>query len=200
MSTLLDSEMAAIRREVLDNVLDYGATPYIGVLSVYNVIQNHVISSTISPTTSATAVTVAGPTVLTLVSVSGLVAGMRVVIDTDDLRETVTIRAIVGSTVSVICNNLHSGTYPVEVESPLTLVRGILSDLNNIDTYQRAAPGTAGLRKADEVEWATGSESPLRTLAARRSALRMELASAAGIGWVLRDIRARNSGTSYEAY
>lgn len=200
MSTLLDSEIAVIKREVLDNVMDYGATPYIGVLSVYNVIQDHVISSTVAPTTSATAVTVAGPTVLTLVSVTGLVAGMRVVIDTDDLRETVTIRAIVGSTVSVICNNLHSGTYPVEVESPLTLVRGILSDLNNLDTYQRAAPGTAGLRKADEVEWATGSESPLHTLMARRTQLRVELANACGIGWVLRDIRARNSGSSYEAY
>ena len=163
-------------------------------------IQDHVISSTVAPTTSATAVTVAGPTVLTLVSVTGLVAGMRVVIDTDDLRETVTIRAIVGSTVSVICNNLHSGTYPVEVESPLTLVRGILSDLNNLDTYQRAAPGTAGLRKADEVEWATGRESPLHTLMARRTQLRVELANACGIGWVLRDIRARNSGSSYEAY
>ena len=201
MSTLLDSEMAAIRREVLDNVLDYGASPYVGVLSIYQIVQDHVVSSTVAPTTSTTAVTAAGPTVLTLASVTGLAAGMRVVVDSDDLRETVTIRAVIGSTISVICNNLHSGTYPVEVESPLTLVRGILADINALDTFQRGAPSQAGLKRVDDVEWATGKESPLKALMARRNQLRMELANACGIGWVLRSIMARNGGGgNLEAY
>lgn len=201
MSTLLDSEIAVVKREILDNVLDYGATPYVGVLSIYQIVQDHVVSSTVAPTTSTTAVTAAGPTVLTLASVTGLAAGMRVVVDSDDLRETVTIRAVIGSTISVICNNLHSGTYPVEVESPLTLVRGILADINALDTFQRAAPAQAGLKRVDDVEWATGKESPLKALMARRNQLRMELANAAGIGWVLRSIMARNGGGgNLEAY
>jgi len=191
--TLSDDEIFRVRREVLDNVMAYGATPYVSILSVYQIVKDYVLSSSVDPTTSTTAVTDAGPTVLTLASVTGLNAGDRVVVDSDDQRETLTIRAITGSTISVVCRKTHSGTYPVEVESGLTLVRGLLSDLITLEGLERDAPAQAGLKRVDEVEWDNGG-STIRTLSNRRMQLRMELANACGIGWVIRDILARNSG------
>lgn len=201
-TTLTDDELARIKREVLDNVMDYGATPYISVLSVYSIIRDHVISSTVAPTMSSTAVTSAGAAVLTLASITDYASGQRVVLDVDDARETVTIRNVIGSTVDVVCRYLHSGVYPVEVESPLTIVRGLLSDLISMEQYQRKAPASAGLKRVDEVEWfgAQGEKTIGAELAARRQALRMELAEACGIGWVIRQGIARRSGGSVEVY
>jgi hypothetical protein len=202
MTTLTDDELARIKREVMSNVLDLGASPYIDQLSVFQLIRDHVVSSTVAPTTSSTAVTSTGPTVLTLDSVTGLVSGSRVVLDCDDQRETVTVRAVMGSTISVVCRKLHGGTYPVEVESPLTTVRGLLSDLISMELLERDAPASAGLKKADEVEWfgGGGDDSPMKALARRRAALRMELANVLGIGWVLREALARGRGGNFEAY
>jgi len=201
-TTLTDDELARIKRECLDNVLDFGATPYISVLSIYTIIRDHVVSSTVDPTTSSTAVTATGAAVLTLASVTGYVAGQRIVLDVDDARETVTIRTVSGSTVSVVCRYLHAGSYPVEVESPLTLVRGILSDLVTMEQAQRRNVQSLGLKRVDEVEWfgAAGEKTIGAELNERRMKLRMELAEACGIGWVVRQGMARRAGGSVEVY
>lgn len=199
-TTLTDDELARIKSTLLDNVLDIGATPYIGVHAVYSVIRDHVVSSTVDPTTSTTTVSTTGPTLLTLASVTGLVTGSRVVLDSDDQRETVSVRAVIGSTISVVCRKTHSGTYPVEVESPLTVVRGILSDLITLELLERDAPSSAGLKSADEVEWFGGADSPMEALAARKNALRSQLASACGLSGVLREFQSRGRSSTYEAY
>ena len=201
-TTLTDDELARIKREVLDNVLDFGAVPYITVLSVYNIIRDHVVSSSVAPTTSSTAVTSTGAAVLTLASITDYSAGQRIVLDADDARETVTIRAVVGSTVSVVCRYLHAGTYPVEVESPLTIVRGLLSDLVTMEQAQRRAVQSLGLKRVDEVEWfgASGEKTIGAELSARRMSLRMELAEACGIGYIVRTQLAKRAGLSIEVY
>ena len=201
-TTLTDDELARVKRECLDNVLDYGAVPYINVLSVYQIIRDHVVSSSVAPTTSSTAVTSAGAAVLTLASVTDYASGQRVVLDVDDVRETVTIRAVSGSTISVVCRYLHSGIYPVEVESPLTIVRGLLSDLVTMEQAQRRAVQSLGLKRVDEVEWfgANGERTIGAELNERRMKLRMELAEACGIGWVIRERMARRAGGSVEVY
>lgn len=202
MTTLSDDELARIKAECLDTVLNVGAAPYFDIRALYVVMQENVISSTIAPTTSATAVTVAGPSVLTLASVTGLASASRVVIDVDGTREVVTVRAVVGSTISVFCRRLHSGTYPVEVESPLTIVRGLLSDLASLDDQEQDATASAGLKRVDEVEWETGSGAAISDrLLARRAELRDRLARACGISNVLAAGRTMGRGpSSFEVY
>lgn len=204
MTTLGADEMARIKAEIFDNVLSIGAVPWIDVRAIYDVIQANVSSSSVAPTTSATAVSAAGPTSLTLASVSGLAAGSRVVLDVDASREVVTVRAVVGSTVSVVCAKTHSGTYPVEVESALTIVRGILADLEAIDQQERITIPQAGVKRVDEIEFFGRAEGSVRdALTAHRNSLRARLASATGLTGLLRELAARASSSgvaSYEVY
>lgn len=202
MSTLTADEMARIKSELDDNVADYGAQPYLDVRAVYDVIRDHVVSSSVAPTTSATAVTAVGPTTITLASATDYAAGQRVVIDVDDAREVVTIRSLSGAVASIVATKTHSGTYPVEVESGLTIVRGILSDLITLDTQSRAQVGAAlGLKRVDEVEWNTDAGGIIAAFAAQRQTLRRRLANATGLATLYAMNRARSAGGSgFEAY
>jgi hypothetical protein len=204
MTTITTQEMWRIKAELFDNVLDFGAVPWLSVRAIYDVIQANVSGSSVAPTTSSTAVTVPGATVLTLASVAGLAAASRVVIDVDTAREVATVRAVSGSTISVVCTKLHAGTYPVEIESGLTIVRGILADLEAIDQQQRLAIPQAGVRRVDEIEFfgkADGGGARAQ-LEAHRNTLRGRLASATGLTGILRELAARASGglNAFEAY
>lgn len=180
MATLTDDEMARLRAELGAHVLANSATPLVGVLSIWAVIRDNVVSSSVSPTTSATTVSAAGPAVLTLASATGYVAGQSVQLDCDSERETVTIRNVSGSTISVICRKAHSGTYPVEVESPLTIVRGLLSDLRRLEQGDvLGAFDALGIKQVDEVVFADGGQ--LRFIDRARAMLRDKLASACGV-------------------
>jgi len=204
MTTITTQEMWRIKAELFDNVLDFGAVPWLSVRAIYDVIQANVSGSSVAPTTSSTAVTTPGATVLTLASVTGLAAASRVVLDVDTSREVVTVRAVSGLTVSVVCAKLHSGTFPVEVESGLTIVRGILADLEAIDQQQRLAIPQAGVRRVDEIEFFGKSDggSARAQLEAHRNQLRARLASATGLTGILRELAARASGgmSAFEAY
>lgn len=198
MATLTDDELGRIKTEVLDNVLDQQATPWFEVRALYNVLRDNVISSSVAPTSSTTTVSAAGPTTLTLASVTGLTAGMKVQLDVDQARETVTIRAISGLTISVICRKAHLGTYPVEVESPLTLVRGVLADLAAIESGAAIdSLESLGLKRVDEVEWRDG-ETITHAIENARNALRARLASMCGLTGIYN--AARNRGSTLSVY
>jgi hypothetical protein len=180
MATLTDDEMMRIRAELGTHLLSNTAEPLIGTSPLWAVIRDNVTSSTVSPTTSATTVSAVGPTTLTLASVTGYTAGQAIQIDCDAERETCTIRNVSGLTVSVICRKLHSGTYPVEVESPLTIVRGILSDLRRLEQGDvLAAFDTLGLKRVDEIEFSDAGR--MRFIERAQSTLRGRLASACGV-------------------
>lgn len=203
MATLTDDELGRIKREVLDNVLGTGALPYISVKAVYDLIRDNVSSSSVSATTSSTSVTSTGPTVLTLASITGYAAPQRIQVDVDQSREVVTINNVSGSTVAVNLSKTHSGTYRVEVESPLTIVRGLLSDLTYLETLDRGAWSSLGLKRVDEVEWFGPSDGGdlADRIAHHRDRIRGELARACGISWVLAQGRAfAQGGGSYEVY
>lgn len=203
MATLTTDEMARVRAELFDNVLGVGAVPWIDVRSIYDVIRDNVSSSSTAATTSSTTVSTAGATTLTLASVTGLASGTRVVLDVDASREVVTVRAVSGSTVSVICAKTHSGTYPVEIESALTIVRGLLADLETLDQQERLMVPQAGVKIVDEIEFFGATEGGVQqSLTARRNALRQRLASATGLTGILRDLAARARGgvSSMEVY
>ena len=183
MTTLSTDEMARIRAELGDNVLSDGAAPYIGIRSVWAVIREYVESSATAATSASTAVTAAGPTSITVASVTGLSVGVRIQIDVDNSRETVTIRDVTGLVLSVICRKTHSGTYPVEIESPLTLVRGFLADLSGLEQVTSLESfNSLGLRRVDEIEWSERGQSAL--VESERLRVRRSLASALGLSWL----------------
>jgi hypothetical protein len=183
MTTLSSDEMARIKLELGDTVLAVGAQPWIGIRSVWDVIQTYVESSSVAPTSSSTTVSAAGPTTITVASSTGLTAGMRVQLDCDGQRETCTIRNVAGSVLSLVARKVHSGTYPVEVESALTLVRGVLSDLISLEQVTSLASfDSLGLRRVDEIEWAERGQS--YWIEYGRGILRRRLATACGVGWI----------------
>jgi len=183
MTTLSSDEMARIKLELGDTVLAVGAQPWIGIRSVWDVIQTYVESSSVAPTSSSTTVSAAGPTTITVASATGLTAGMRVQLDCDGQRETCTIRNVAGSVLSLVARKIHSGTYPVEVESALTLVRGVLSDLISLEQVTSLASfDSLGLRRVDEVEWTERGQS--YWIEYGRGILRRRLATACGVGWI----------------
>jgi len=196
MTTLTTDEMARIKLELGDTVLAVGAQPWIGIRSVWDVIAQYVEGSSVAPTSSSTAVTAAGPTTITVASVTGLNAGMRVQIDCDGQRETCTIRNISGSVISLVTRKIHSGTYPVEVESALTLVRGILSDLISLEQVNTISSfDSLGLRRVDEIEW--DERGAGYWIEWGKGLLRRKLASACGVGWIY---TASRGSSSLEVY
>ena len=196
-----DADIVRIRAELGDNIVAALANPYIGVRAVYDVIQSYV-QTDVEATSSSTSVTTAGPVTLTLASVSGLSVGSRVVVDVDDQREVVTVRAVVGSTVSVVCRKTHSGTYPVENENPLTIVRGILADLETIAQRERLLYASAGVKSVDEIEFFGRAEGgALASIDDARRRARMRLAQACGVVWIANGEAARAAGGGgFEAY
>jgi hypothetical protein len=201
VSTLSDDELARIKAELLDNVLGFGAEPYIGIRAVYSIIQENCAASSVAATTSATAVTAAGPAVLTLASAAGYASGQRIQLDCDGQRETVTLRNLSGTSASVICRKTHSGTYPIEVESPVTLVRGLLADLAGLEQCNTLdAFAALGLKRVDEVEWQTAvaGSSVFDLVQGARATLRRELAARVGLSQFLAGASGR--GGTYEQY
>lgn len=207
MATLTDDELARIKAEVFDNLLGLGAVPYFDVRTLYPVIRDNVVSSSVDATTSSTSVTSPGATTITLASATGYAAGQRIVLDVDDQRETVTIRSLSGAVASVVCRYTHSGVYPVAVESPLTLVRGYISDLITLEQVERGAFDTAGVRRVDEIEFFGRAEggSKLQVVNETRNRLRAKLASALNLTKIMAEMKARSdaalgAGGAWEAY
>lgn len=192
MATLTNDELARVRLELGDNILAIGADPYLPVRAIWDVVRDNVVSSSTQPTSSSTAITSAGATTIVVASAAGLSVGTRVQLDVDQQRETCTIRSISGTTLGLIARLQHGGTYPVEIESPLTLVRGILSDLAALEqVHTREGYDALGLRRVDEVEW--DERGAQYWIERARVWLRRRLATACGI-------RLAGRGSALEVY
>ncbi len=198
---LLDSEIARIKWHLGYNLLSVGATPYIGVAAVFEQVIQVYLEGTASTTstTSVSAATTPAPVTLTLLSATGFNPSDKVVIDVDSRQERVTVQSVAGSTISVILTKAHSGTYPVSVEGPDTIVRDILQRCDDAWSAYSTALSSAGLKQLGqgEIEWfeEKGSSGRLGALRATLSRWRTELGSVLGIS-------PRNSGHggSYELY
>lgn len=184
--SLSDAEIARIKYHLGYNLLANGAEPYIGITALFaNVIQPYLTGG--ASTTSSTAVTAADePTAvtLTLTSATGFVAGDTCLVDVDSKQERVTIRALSGSTITVLLSLAHSGTYPVVVEGPEALVRSLLKKADEAQTALNTATSTAGLKQVDNggVEWFSASDGgTMKSLRSQLNYWRDELASALGI-------------------
>lgn len=189
---LLASEVQRLRYELGFNVLSVGAEPYIGVSQLFEqVIAPYLTSGAV--TTSNTPVTAASaptPVTLTLASITGVASGAVVIVDVDSLQERATIRNLSGSTIDVLLQKAHSGTYPVTVEGGESIIRAILTKLQVIaglgdqDSALDEVLAVAGVKKVDEIEFFGGgssAESPMQAVFRLREYWRDELASAIGI-------------------
>lgn len=197
MATLTADEMGRIKYELNDAVLSYNALPWIGIRVVWDVIQTSVESSSTPATSSSTAITAAGPVTITVASATGLNVGTRVQLDCDGQRETCSVRNVAGTVLSLVARKLHSGTYPVEIESPLTIVRGCVADLAALEQVNSLASfESLGLRRVDEIEWDERGSGYWVDWA--RNNLRRSLARALGVEYIFDAARAR--GANLEVY
>lgn len=204
--SLTDDEIARIKTELWDHVLDTGAEPWIGFHPIYNTIRDHVLSSSVAATSSQTILTVTTAPLITTITVAdptGISAGIKLVLDCDDSRETCTVRSISGSVVGVNVRKNHGAagpmTWPVEIESPRTIVRGILFDLGKLELSIADAMDSAGIKRADEVEFFGPNDGGgvVAQMMANQTRLRLELARRIGLdAYVAR----KAGGSSYEQY
>jgi hypothetical protein len=202
VSALSNSELNEIREQLGYNVLTIGAEPYVWHVRIFDIIQAYVTSDATAATSSSTAVTASGPASLTLALITGISAGTRLMIDADESAEVVTCRSVSGSTISVICQNTHSGTYPVEIVSAATQVRMKLWQLRRMQRLVDTGADSAGIKRADEVEFFgdnTFQNSRTGHLLEQQKRHRLELAALVGLSTLIRDDMA-GSGNRFEVY
>jgi len=198
---LLDSEISRIKWHLGFTVVGIGAEPRIDYVALFDqVIQPYVgTNATTTSSTPVAAATTPVPVTLTLASATNFHASDKVVVDVDSRQERVTVQSVSGSTISVILTKAHSGTYPVSVEGPDTIVRDILQRCDDAWTAYANALTSAGLQSLgqNEIVWfqEKGSSGRLGALRSTLSRWRGELGSVLGIS-------PRNSGHggSYELY
>lgn len=186
---LSDSEVAVIKAELGYNQLTIGALPYVDYTALFDEVVQPRMGEGAS-TTSSTVVTAAStptPVNLTLTSATGFTAGDRVIVDVDSLQEEATIRSLAGSVIGVILTLAHTGTYPVTVMGGAQIVRALLKRLAALRTQLDSVVSTAGLKRAEDIEWyqaqagAYGGSAQLAALYAQRDDLRDQLAVACGL-------------------
>jgi hypothetical protein len=107
-------------------------------------------------TTSATSVAAAGTATIVVLNATDITARTRLVVDVGDKEETVTVRAVSGTSITADFANTHTSTpYPVAIESGETRLRSLLSAADAAHTKMTAttAIDSAGLKRAEDIEW-----------------------------------------------
>ncbi len=201
---LLDSEVWRIKSELGYNLLQVGAEPYISIVAIFSqVIQPYLTGGVL--TSSSTSVGIVGssdcaaPVALTLASASGVLAGQTLVVDVDDRQESATISALTGAVATLLLRKEHSGTYPVLVEGPESIVRENLTRIRAAKAKMAESYGSGALKKVDEVEfYDSKGKTYFGILGEELSFWRRELAACLGVvnGWD----RLRGAGSRCAVY
>ena len=178
---LTNGELDRIRAELGYNLLNVGAEPYIGVAAIFSqVIQPYMREGL--DTTATASTTTAGVTTLTLASVVGISVHDHVAVDVDSLFEYATVRSVSGSTITLVLNQTHAGSYPVTVDGGLQVVRECLSNIYLTRSKMRQQRGTGALKKVDEIEfYDVKGKSSIRVWKEQLDFWRSELANALGL-------------------
>ncbi len=197
---LSDSELVRVKKELGFPLLTSGAQAYIDsdTFLFEQIIQPYLEEGADSTSsTVVTAATAPTPVALTLSSATGFARGDRVVIDVDTRQETPTIQSISGSAITVLLSLAHTGSYRVTVEGGLTIVRGLLRQLSDVESTIGSIRSRAGIKKVEDIEFFGGGATlasqgidALTQVFQLREYWRDELAKALGI----RRLNAANSG------
>lgn len=148
-------ELYRIKMELGYNLLQSGADAWVGVTALFDTLINSYIDAEVA-TTSATAVTAAStptPSTLTLADATGFAAGQRCVIDVDARQEKATLQSITGTSAVFLLSLVHSGTYPVIIEGPITMARECLTRIDEVKSEVANSFGWGALKKVDEIEF-----------------------------------------------
>lgn len=139
-------------------------------------------------TTAVEASATPTPAVLALDDATEFAAGNIIIVDVDSRQERVTVQNKSGNNVTVLLTKEHSGTYPVAVESGVTIVRSILSELANLSVTISSLRSRAGIKKVEDIEFFGGGATlasqgidPLTQVIQLREQWRDELASVLGV-------------------
>jgi hypothetical protein len=155
------AEIWEIKRELGYNLLQTGATAYVGVSQLLETVVNENIDAEISTTaTLATPISQAStptPQTLTLADATSFSAGAIVGVDVDTRFERVAIQSKTGSDVVVQLKEAHSGTIPVALDGPIPLVREVLRKIREVKEEMGSTFGEGPLKKVDEIEWYEGN-------------------------------------------
>ncbi len=164
--------IARVRYELGYSAVTIAGEPYFSIAFAPEVAIDALYSG--ASTTSGTAITATTPTIITLASGTGFATGARVHVDVGAQREVVVAQYVTGASLTARFTKQHSGTYVVEAESGESMLRTILGRLDDIADKLASSLGTAGIKKADEVEF-FDRRTTLDALEEQRSHWRMEL-------------------------
>jgi hypothetical protein len=184
---LLTSEIQRLRWELGYNTMGVAAEPYVE----YHGALDRIISlylnggAVTTSTTEVTASTTPAQVTLTLADATGFAQFAPVIVDVDSRQERATVQGVSGPTISLLLTKAHGGTYPVTVEGGESIVRDLLKKLENVNERTSAASATAGLKRAEDIEWygnaSGGTGSVIKDQWALRMYWRDQLASALGV-------------------
>ncbi len=158
-AVLTDEEIEAVRRRLGYGNILIGGEPYTpdGFLSLFvNVIA--VYLSTAEETTATTAITANSITVVTPVSMTGIAANVRLIVDVAEDAEIVVVKATTLTTFTARFAKAHTTAgYPIAVQSGLAMLRYLLhqADLawqKMLDTKVGNSAGLKQLARGD-IEW-----------------------------------------------
>lgn len=184
---LLTSEIQRLRYELGYNVMGVAAEPYVeyhGALD--RVVALYLNGGAVTTsTTDVTASTTPAQSTLTLADATGFAQFASVIVDVDSRQERATVQSVSGSTVSLLLSKAHSGTFPITVEGGESIIRDLLKKIENVNERTSAAAATAGLKRAEDIEWYGNSQGGIGSVIKDQLALRMywrdQLASALGV-------------------
>jgi hypothetical protein len=152
-----DAEIQAIKAELGYNLLDTGATAYVGVSQLLESVVNSNIDDEVSTTvTLVTAISAASsptPQTLTLASSTGFSSGAVVYVDVDDRMERRRIQYLSGVSATVLLQKAHSGTIPVSLFGPIPRARELLWRIQAVKEEMAETLGEGAIKKVDEVEF-----------------------------------------------
>jgi hypothetical protein len=189
---------ARVRYELGYSALTVAGEPYFAIAYAPEVALDSLYSA--ESTTSVTTVSsTTAPTTITLALGTGFFTGGRIHVDAGARREVVVAQYVSGTSLTALFTLAHSGTYSVEVESGEAMLRTILGQLDRVQSELASSSSTAGIKKADEVEFFNGSDGAvLSSLTTERNRWRDELGSLLKLP-NLHNVK-RGGATQLEAY
>lgn len=116
--------------------------------------------STGTETSATTTIEARSTTTVTPASMTGIAVYGQLVVDVGEQAETVIVKAVTATTFTAYFTKAHTGGYPIATMSGLARLRLLLWDADVAwqQIADRFAGKSAGIKKADEVEFFQGME------------------------------------------
>lgn len=210
---LSNAEIVRLRAELGYNAVQV-ANPYLTSFALFEtIIQTYIeAGGDTTSSTSVTAQTAPTPVTLTLAAIptdtsgNALTSLNQVVIDVDSALERATVQSLSGSTITVLLQLAHSGTYPVSVDGGVAMVREKLAYIRTLTAQIQSRAKAAGVAEADgDIKFHSPKDmnrvlGPAGAIWAQREWEREELANFIGVMYLRPLISGGGGGSAVAAY